>query len=261
MRAPATGLTAAEVAERVARGPDQRHRRAHEPHARRDRPGQRLHPVQRDPRHDARGDPRGRSDPGRAVRHRPRRQRADRHRPGGAGQAHPRPARGAQRAARARRARRRGAGDRGRGGRARRPARAAHRRPGPVRRRRAHAPTGSRSTSRCSPARPTRSTRPPATRCCRAASWSPAPGASRPTRVGADAYAAQARRRGPPVPAHPLRADRRHQHRSCASSPGCSSPSSALLLWRQLQRPRARRARCAAPSPASSAWCPRASCC
>ena len=94
------------------------------------------------------------------VRHRPGRQRADRHRPGDPGQAHARPARGAERA------RRRGSCATARcseiaveDGRARRPARAAHRRPGAGRRRRAHAPTGSRSTSRCSPASPTRSTR------------------------------------------------------------------------------------------------------
>ena len=104
------------------------------------------------------------------------------------------------------------AGGRRRGGRARRPARAAHRRPDPVRRRGARAPTGSRSTSRCSPARATRSTRSRATRCCRAASWSRARAGSRRRKVGADSYAAKLADRGPPLPAHPLRADGRHQH-------------------------------------------------
>ena len=46
---------------------DQRHRGPHQPHDRRDRAGERLHAVQRDPRGDARRDPRGRSDPGRAC--------------------------------------------------------------------------------------------------------------------------------------------------------------------------------------------------
>ena len=78
-------------------GPDERRRRTHQPHLRRDRPGQRLHPVQRHPRHDARRHPRrSGSMPGRAVRHHPRRQRAHRDRAGGPGQADARPARGAR---------------------------------------------------------------------------------------------------------------------------------------------------------------------
>ena len=40
---PPTGLTAAEVAERVAAGRTNATSRAHQPHGRRDRPGQRLH--------------------------------------------------------------------------------------------------------------------------------------------------------------------------------------------------------------------------
>ena len=47
------------------------------------------------------------------------------------------------------------------------------------------APTDSRSTSRCSPASPTRSTSRPAPRCCRAASWSRARVGSRRRAVGA----------------------------------------------------------------------------
>ena len=44
------------------------------------------------------------------------------------------------------------------------------------------------------------------------------------TRVGRRLVRGQARHRGPPVPAHPLRADGRHQHDPARSSPGCSSP-------------------------------------
>ena len=62
----------------------ERHRRPHEPDDHRDRAGQRLHPLQRHPRHDARADPGVRVTDRRALRHRDRRQLAHRDRPGGA---------------------------------------------------------------------------------------------------------------------------------------------------------------------------------
>ena len=73
---PPTGLTAAEVQERVARGAVNDTGERTSRTVRRDRPGERLHPVQRDPRRDARGHRGGRADPGRDVRARPLRQRA-----------------------------------------------------------------------------------------------------------------------------------------------------------------------------------------
>ena len=81
------------------------------------------------------------------------------------------------------------------------------------------------------------------------------------TQVGADSYAREARRRGPPVPAHPLGADGRHQHdpahRHVGAHPGrrrCCSGASCSDHER-------RHGAASAPSPASSAWCPRGSCC
>ena len=261
---PPTGLTAAEVAERVARGADQRHRRAHEPHARRDRPGQRLHPLQRDPRHDARGDPRGRPDPGRdcsASCSSPTRSSASSRRCGPSARStssrcsNAPGARGCVRD-----------GERGHevavdAGGARRPARAAHRRPDPVRRRRARRRRArGRRVAAHRRERPGRQGR-RATRCSRAASWSRASGRFQATRVGADSYAREARRRGPPVPAHALGADGRHQHdpahhhvgahprrRRCCS--GASSSDHELDDGAARHGGRRRRR-----------WCPRASCC
>ena len=94
---PSTGLTAAGVAERVAAGRTNATSPRTSRTRRRDHPGQRLHPLQRHPRRAARRRPDVGPLAGRAVRPRPRRQRRDRHRAGAAGQAHPRPARGAQR--------------------------------------------------------------------------------------------------------------------------------------------------------------------
>ena len=107
------------------------------------------------------------------------------------GQAHARPARGARRATRARRARRR----RARAARSRRSCSTTSSTCAPATRCRPTASCSrrpaSRSTSRCSRASPTPSTRRPATRCCRAASSSPASGRFQATRVGAEAYARQ----------------------------------------------------------------------
>ena len=65
------------------------------------------------------------------------------------------------------------------------------------------------------------------------------------TRVGPRLLRGEARHRGPAVPAHALGADGRHQHDPAHHHVGARSRSSALLLWSQLARPRARRARCA----------------
>ena len=120
----------------------------------------------------------------------------------------------------------------------------------------AHRRRASRSTSRCSPARATRSTRPRATRCCRAASWSPGSGRFQATRVGADAYAAQARRRGPPVPAHPLGADGRHQHDPAHRHVGARSRCRRCCSGASSSDHDARRGAARRPSPASSAMVP-----
>ena len=259
---PPTGLTAAEVRNASPRGAVERHRRAHQPHRRRDRPGERLHPLQRDPRHDARRDPRGRARSRTAtfgivlVR-----ERADRHRPGVARQAHARPARGARMRRRARVVRDGNvteiaveevvlddllelrAGDQvpcdGVG---------------------AHSRTGSRSTSRCSPASPTRSTSIRATRCFGQLRRGAGSGRFQATRVGAEAYArklaAEARR------FTLTRSELMDGINLILRIVTCALiPTSALLLWSQLRRLQPRLGAARAWSPASWAWCPKGWCC
>ena len=257
---PPTGSPRPRSQERVARGADQRDRRAHQPHARRDRPGQRVHPLQRDPRRRCSSvivvvGPIQDATFGLVLvanaRHR--------HRPGGARQAHARPPRGAERT------------------------------PSPGRARR-----GRRRRSRwkrwcstiCSSSGP--ATRFPCDGVVRTADGlevdeSLLTGESDPldkdpgdevlsgsfvvagsgrfqaTRVGADSYAREARGGGPPVPAH-----------RSELMDGINTilrivtwvliPTSALLLWSQL-RTTTSTTRCAAPSPAWSAWCRKGWCC
>ena len=102
------------------------------------------------------------------------RQHAHRHRPGAAGQAQPRPAGGPVRTEGPRGARRPGGRAGHRRHRARRRARPPPRQPGAVPTATSSPRRASRSTSRCSPARPTPSPSNPATSSCRAASSSPA---------------------------------------------------------------------------------------
>ena len=215
-----TGLTAAEVAERVAAGQvnlvDERTSR---PLTRSSGP---TSSPASTPSSACCSSPsiRGRLAGRRAVRPRPGRNALDRDRAGVPGQAHARPARGAQRpdgrpsCATATRA-----GDRGRRGRARRPGRlrTGDQVPadGVVATR-----TGWRSTSRSSPASPTRSTRRPATRCSPAAIVVAGAGPFQATAVGRRRLRPPARRRGQAVHHDPLGAHGRHQHRSCATSPG-----------------------------------------
>ena len=157
-----------------------------------------------------------------AVRLRPRAQLGDRHRPGAERQAEARPARGAQRAGGPRRARRPDA---------RRSTSQAvvlddlvELRTGDQiadRRVVVESRPGWRSTSRCSPARPIRSTSTPDDDGRSPGSFVVA-GAGRfqATAVGADSYAAQARQGGPAVPAHALRARGGHQHDPAHTSRG-----------------------------------------
>ena len=84
---PALGLTAAEVAERVADGQVNTFAASAGRSTSADRARQRLHVLQPDRRHAVRRHAGRRSDPGRPVRPRRHRQHADRHRAGGAGQA------------------------------------------------------------------------------------------------------------------------------------------------------------------------------
>ena len=93
----APGLSEAEAARLLAvRGPLEPP--ADEPLVREHRPRQRLHGLQPDPRRRRRRDVRLRRLGGRALPRDPRRQLGDRDRPGGAGEARPRPARRARRA-------------------------------------------------------------------------------------------------------------------------------------------------------------------
>ena len=117
---PERGLSAAEVAERVARGQVNDVPAAPTRTVAQIVRAQRLHAVQRAAGRDARGDPGRGPAPGRAVRVRPDRERGDRDRAGAAGEADPRPAHRAHRAEGARRARRRGPRGRRRRGRPRR---------------------------------------------------------------------------------------------------------------------------------------------
>ena len=234
-------------------------RGAHEPLLRRDPAGQRVHPLQRHPRHDVRRRARRRPAPGRAVRPRPRGEHAHRHLPGDPRQAHARRARRPERPAARVTPRRRGA--------RRRPSTTSSSTicasSGPATRCRptawCGAPTDSSSTSRCSPASPTRSRSRLGPRSCPAPSSWPARAPSRPRRSARDAYARK------------LAAEaRQFQLVRSELMDGINLllrliqyalfPVSALLLWQQL-RTNSVSGACRAPSPASSGWCPRGSCC
>ena len=198
------------------------------------------------------------------VRLRPRSQRRHRHRAGGARQAHARPARGARtrRAARVRPRRRR----------ARRSRssevvlddllelRAGDQVPcdGVVRDADGLEIDESLLTGESRPGRQGT----PATRCCRAASSCAGRGRFQATAVGADSYAAQARRRGPAVPLTRSELDGRHQHDPALSSRGRSSRSSALAVLEPAPATATSTTRVARHGRRRGrAWCPRGSCC
>ena len=198
---------------------------------------------------------------GRAVRHRARRQRADRHRAGVPGQAHARPARGAQRPDRACRARRR---------------------------------TWPRSrssevvlddSSSCAPATRCRPTASCASSDGLEVDESLLTGESDPIaeaagdevlsgsivvagsgRVPGDRgrrrrVRPQARRRGPPVHASRAPSWSTGSTRSCKYVTWVIVVVGPLLFLAPVPGPERCRTRSPARSPASCAWCPRASCC
>ena len=232
---PSAVSSAAEVAERVAHGQVNLVPAAPTRTVGADRPRERLHPVQRAARRDARADPCRRADAGRAVRLRARRERPDRDRAGAARQADARPAHaahGAQGArscatATARRSRRRRScvddvlelapGDQ------------------VVVDGEVLAATGSRSTSRCSPASRSPSSRRRATACCRARSSRRARAASRSTDVGAEAYAVHARAGGPPVHARRARSSAAGIDRILRYVTWAIVPTAALLFVSQFR--------------------------
>ena len=253
-----TGLTAAEVAERVADGrvnnvPDAG------PLAGSDHPGQRLHPGQRHHQYPLRPDLDCRLPGRRALRRCRRLQLGDRHRPGTPGPPHAQRTRGA-------------VGAKGPVRATATPSRSASARPwpttslnsAPVTRSWSTAmcspPLASNSTSRCSPARAIRSRSTRTTRSCRV---------RRVGRLGllpSDPHRCRLLRRqtlrgGATVRDGRQRTATRGQHHPALAHVH-HPPASVLLLLRQLSddaivwqdalRP---------PLPQRSPWCPTVSCC
>ena len=146
-------------------------------------------------------------------------------------------------------------------GRARRRARRSRRATRSSSTARSSPPTGSRSTSRSSPARPIRSQGSRATRCSRARSSRRARAGIRATEVGRGGLRGADRAGRAPVHPHALGASRRHRPDPAVRDVGDRADRRAAV-----REPAARPRRLApgdrrAPSPARSRWCPRVSCC
>ena len=202
-----------------------------------------------------------RAAPGRPVRARDRGQHVGRHRPGGAGQADPRPARGGQRPPGPGGPRRPGGRARRRPGGARRRARAGRRATRSWSTARCWRRPGWRSTSRCSPASPSRWPKARRRGCSRAASWPPGAAATGRPRSGREAYAVQlteeARRFT--LARSELRAG---VDRILKSSTWALIPTAVLLFVSQLRLEHGGpEPGSAGPSPGRWPWSPRGWCC
>ncbi len=257
------GLSAAEVAERIAAGQTNDVPGPGQSFTGRHPAFEHLHAVQRGDRRAVRDDPGHRADPGRHVRLRHHPQHADRHRAGASGQENPRCAR-----------------DR-RGGQA----------AGAPRRRRTWTSTRSRScsttwsscgpgdtivvdgevlagrrtwrsTSRCSPASPTRSSRHYGDKVLSGSFVVAGGGAYRATKVGKEAYAAQLAEEASrfTLVASELRNGVNTILRIVTY---LMIPAGALIAYSQMtvRGPGDSRGRCAAWSPHWSRWSPRGWCC